>query len=60
MLNEIQEKVWNTLCEMSGEEVTQLFTDIYGTQVLDNPDVVKELKLQGFSFENEEDENDED
>lgn len=59
-MNETQEKVWNILCGMTGEEVAQLWTNIYGTQVLDDDDVVHELELQGYEIEDEdEDEDDE-
>ena len=59
-MNETQEKVWNILCEMTGEQVAQLLTDIYGTQILYDPNVIEELELQGFSFDDKEDEDDED
>lgn len=58
-MNETQQKVWNILCGMTGEEVAQLWTSIYGTQVLDDEDVVKELELEGYEIEDEEDEEDE-
>ena len=59
-MNETQEKVWNILCGMTGEQVAQLLIDIYGTQILYDPNVIEELELQGFSFDDEEDEDDED
>lgn len=59
-MNETQEKVWNILCGMTGEQVAQLLIDIYGTQILYDPNVIKELELQGFSFDDKEDEDDED
>lgn len=59
-MNETQEKVWNILCGMTGEQVAQLLIDIYGTQILYDPNVIEELELQGFSFDDKEDENDED
>ena len=59
-MNEPQEKVWNILCGMTGEQVAQLLIDIYGTQILYDPNVIEELELQGFSFDDEEDEDDED
>ena len=34
-MDEIQKKIWNTLCAMSGEEVARAFTDYYGNQLLD-------------------------
>ena len=59
-MNETQEKVWNILCGMTGEQVAQLLIDIYGIQILYDPNVIEELELQGFSFDDEEDEDDED
>lgn len=59
-MNETQEKVWNILCGMTGEQVAQLLIDIYGTQILYDPNVIEELELQGFSFDDKEDEDDED
>lgn len=59
-MNEIEQKVWNTLCEMTGEQVAQLWTDIYGTQVLTDRNLIHELELQGYSIEDKEDEDDED
>lgn len=59
-MNETQEKVWNILCGMTGEQVAQLLIDIYGTQILYDPNVIEELELQGFSIDDEEDEDDED
>ena len=59
-MNETQEKVWNILCGMTGEQVAQLLIDIYGTQILYDSNVIEELELQGFSFDDEEDEDDED
>ena len=58
-MNETQEKVWNILCGMTGEQVAQLLIDIYGTQILYDPNVIEELELQGFSFDDKEDEDDE-
>lgn len=59
-MNETQEKVWNILCGMTGEQVAQLLIDIYGTQILYDPNVIEELELQGFSIDDKEDEDDED
>lgn len=58
-MNETQEKVWNILCGMTGEQVAQLLIDIYGTQILYDPNVIEELELQGFSIDDKEDEDDE-
>lgn len=54
-MNETQEQVWNILCGMSGEEVAQLWTNIYGNQVLDDEDVVDELKMLGYNIHQEDD-----
>lgn len=60
-MNETQEKVLNILSGMTGEQVAQLFIDLYGTQILDDSDIINELELQGYSIEDEEeDEDDED
>lgn len=55
-MNETQEQVWDILCGMSGEEVAQLWTNIYGNQVLDDEDVVDELELQGYRIRQDDDE----
>lgn len=54
-MNEVQEQVWDILCGMSGEEVVQLWTNIYGNQVLDDEDVVNELEMLGYNIHQEDD-----
>lgn len=34
-MNEHQEEMWDTLCELDGETVARLFTCYHGTQLLD-------------------------
>ncbi len=34
-MNEKQMQMWDTLCKLDGETVSQLFTDYHGTQLLD-------------------------
>lgn len=59
-MNETQTKVWDILCNMSGEQVAQLWTNIYGTQVLDDNDVVNELIGLGYEELEEDEDEDED
>ena len=59
MMNETQTKVWNILCDMSGEQVAQLWTNIYGTRVLDDNDVVNELIGLGYDELEEDDDEEE-
>lgn len=59
-MNETQTKVWDILCNMSGEQVAQLWTNIYGTRVLDDNDVVNELIGLGYDELEEEEEEEED
>lgn len=33
-MDEIQEKIWDALIELSGEDVARLFTNYYGNQLL--------------------------
>ena len=35
MLDKIQIKIWDTLIKLDGETVARLFTNYYGTQLLD-------------------------
>ena len=35
MLDEIQEMIWNALIKENGETVARLFTNFYGSQLLD-------------------------
>lgn len=60
-MNETQEKVLDILSGMTGEQVAQLFIDLYGTQILDDSGTIHELELLGyFTEDEEEDEDDED
>lgn len=58
-MNETQEKVLNILSDMTGEQVAQLFIDLYGTQILDDSNTIHELELQGYSIEDEDEDEDE-
>lgn len=33
-MTDMQEKMWDALCEMSGENVARVFTNYYGNQLL--------------------------
>ena len=33
-MTDTQEKMWDVLCEMSGEDVARVFTNYYGNQLL--------------------------
>lgn len=33
-MDERQERIWDLLCELSGEDVARLFTNYYGNQLL--------------------------
>lgn len=33
-MTDIQEKTWDALCEMSGEDVARVLTNYYGNQIL--------------------------
>ncbi len=49
MMTEIQEAILNLLCELSGEEVAQLFTDYYGTQLLSD-DFAEFIEDEGYTI----------
>ena len=51
-MNEMQKKIWNTLCSMSGEAVARLFVNWCGEQILDD-DFYKNMIDEGV-IENEE------
>ena len=33
-MNELQGRIWDVLCNLSGEDVARAFTDFYGNQLL--------------------------
>lgn len=35
-MTEVQNEIWDLLCELSGEEVANLFTNFYGNCLLDD------------------------
>lgn len=43
----MQEKMWDVLCEMSGEDVARVFTNYYGDQLLSD-DFRKFLIDEGY------------
>lgn len=47
-MNELQNKIYNILCNLTGEEVTNLFTNYYGNQLLDDEDFMKFLDDEGY------------
>ena len=53
-MTDMQEKMWDALCEMSGENVARVFTNYYGNQLLSD-DFHKFLVDEGY-MESEEDE----
>ena len=54
MMTELQTKIWDALCELSGEEVARLFTNYYGNQLL-SEDFKEFLQDEGY-MESDEDE----
>lgn len=57
-MTDIQEKMWDALCEMSGEDVARVFTNYFGNQLL-NDDFHKYLIDEGWMEPEEEQEDDE-
>ena len=53
-MTDMQEMMWDVLCEMSGEDVARVFTNYYGNQVL-SMDVHQFLVDEGY-IENEDEE----
>lgn len=49
MMNELQERIWDQLSELSGEEVLKILTDWHGLQLLDE-DFAEfvEKEIQGY------------
>lgn len=47
-MNELQQKIYSILCNLTGEEVTNLFTNYYGNQLLDDEDFMKFLDDEGY------------
>lgn len=56
-MTDIQEKMWDVLCEMSGEDVARVFTDYYGNQLLSD-DFHQYLIDEGWMESEEEQESD--
>ena len=46
-MTDVQEMMWDALCEMSGEDVARVFTNYYGNQFL-NDDFNKFLIDEGY------------
>jgi hypothetical protein len=62
-MKDYQEKIWDALAGMTGEEVLQYLTDYHGTQLLDKgfqEHLVEEGVLEEDSEEEGDDEEDED
>ena len=57
-MTDIQEKMWDALCEMSGEDVARVFTNYFGNQLLSD-DFHKYLIDEGWMEPEEEQEDDE-
>ena len=49
-MTKLQIKIWEILCELSGEEVARLFTNYYGNQLL-SEDFKDFLEDEGVIFE---------
>ena len=59
-MNELQGRIWDVLCNMSGEDVARAFTNFYGNQLLTD-EFAEHLVDEGYATEyelgiNEEDE----
>ena len=50
MMTELQKKIWYKLCELDGEEVTRLFTNYYGNQLL-SEDFKEWLEEEGVLYD---------
>ena len=46
-MTDMQEKMWDVLCEMSGEDVARVFTNYYGNQIL-SEDFHKFLSYEAY------------
>lgn len=57
-MNELQQRVWEALCELDGETVANLFTDYHGMQLIDKG-FEEYLIRVGFVEESEEESEDE-
>lgn len=57
-MTDIQEKMWDVLCEMSGEDVARVFTNYFGNQLLSD-DFYQYLIDEGWMESEEEQESDE-
>ena len=53
-MTDMQEMMWDVLCEMSGEDVARVFTNYYGNQLL-SEDFHQFLVDEGY-IENEDEE----
>lgn len=58
-MTDIQEKMWDVLCEMSGEDVARVFTNYFGNQLLSD-DFYQYLIDEGWMEPEEEQEDEED
>ena len=54
-MTDTQEKMWDVLCEMSGEDVARVFTNYYGNQLLSD-DFHQYLVDEGWMEAEQEDE----
>ena len=52
-MDELQGRIWDFLCDMSGEEVARAFTNWYGNQLLDEE--FAEFLSDEYRFEYKED-----
>ena len=50
MMTELQKEIWYRLCELDGEEVARLFTNLYGNQLL-SEEFKEWLEEEGVMYE---------
>lgn len=58
-MNELQNNLWDLLCDLNGEQVASLFTNFYGNQLLSD-DFAKFIVEEGYYLEGFEEEEEED
>lgn len=49
-MTELQKEIWDSLCDLSGEDVARLFTTFYGNQLL-SKDFAEFLEEEGYTDE---------
>lgn len=51
-MNELQGRIWDVMCNMSGEDVARAFTNFYGNQLL-TKEFAEHLVDEGYATEYE-------